>query len=204
MERIGFHSRAAACLLDLVLLAIIVHLAAAIDVFINESRGAGYFGGVTWAGVALSILICAILESTSGASPGKRIMGLVIAADDGSRASRGALLRRGLIKFCPFALAVFPLIVFTVLDGGLRWRPNWYVVEGLQVLGVVDAIVTGLVTLYVLVGCFRVLGKDRQAFHDQLAGTAVFRAASLPTPAFTPVMAGEYSRSDEPEPQSVL
>lgn len=199
MQRIGFHLRAAACLLDLVLLAIVVHVAAAVDVFINESRGVRYFGGVTWAGVILSILVCAVCEATSGASPGKRIMGLVIAADDGGPASRGALLRRTLIKFCPFGLAVFPLTVFTVLDGGQPWSPAWYVRDGLQILGAVDAVVTSLVTVYVIVGCFRVLGKERQAFHDQLAGTAVFRAASVPTPAFEPVMRERFAGESQPE-----
>ena len=196
--------RAAACLLDLVLLAVCAHLFAVIDVYVNQFGQARYFGAITGLGAVAAVVYCAVMEAIGGASPGKRIMGVVIAEDGGRAASRGALVRRAAVKFCPLFLGLFPVIVLVAADGSAPWHLDPYIRDGLVVLAVIDIIVSSLVAMYVIVGCFRVLRPDRQAFHDQLAGTAVFRAAAITGPAFTPIIAVVEPIEDEEATEAAI
>jgi uncharacterized RDD family membrane protein YckC len=100
-------------------------------------------------------------EIFMAASPGKKLLGLVIANEDGTSAPPDRLAMRWAIKHAPnilgLVIAIFPL--------GIRGILGWF---------------NMLVALAVFVGCFLTLGQARQALHDILAHTAVFKLAPAP------------------------
>ncbi len=78
---------------------------------------------------------------------------------------------------------------------------HWYVRNGMAVFGIIDASVGGILLLFVIVGCFRVLKPGRQAFHDAITGTGVFRRIDVvSTPGFTPLFQKEVVAIDQPQP----
>lgn len=98
-----------------------------------------------------------MVEGTSGASPGKRVLGLHIARPDGTQGNLGLYLLRFLVKY------VRP--VFATLGAVL----------GIAALG----FLAGPAGLVVTLGTLLLLAPHSQALHDKLAGTAVFHKSDV-------------------------
>ena len=81
-------------------------------------------------------------------------MKIRIKAADGSDAGAGTLLTRAAIKYSHSLLSLLGLLT------------------GIAILSKLGS----LAGLVVFVGCFVVLGANRQALHDMLAKTAVYKA----------------------------
>src|SRR5205814_9096547 len=101
MERVGFQQRTGALLIDLGLLMKIGSVLIMVDVLVNELDNYDNFGLISGAGGALLILVYSLLEIFWARTPGKRIMGLVIARDDGTPATRRILAKRWAVKQSP-------------------------------------------------------------------------------------------------------
>ena len=108
---------------------------------------AGALVGIYFAGV-----IIAVWEACTGAAIGKMALGIKIKSADGSPASFGKRLLRSLLKYNAQVLGVV-----TVLTG----------VEAINSVGNIGLLVMAI-------GCLLVLGGEKQALHDKLAGTAVY------------------------------
>lgn len=177
MERIAFLPRLGAFLLDLGLFTAAIHLFLFVDVYVNLRTAVNNFGVVSLLGGAFLLIGYGLSELLMAATPGKRLAGLVIAAEDGTPASRRALLKRWAVK----QIAVFfacPMMVLWTLLSPYNYRvilPH-YVLPGVVALAVIDTILVSVLLLSVIGGCFLALGPLRQTLHDKLAGTAVFRA----------------------------
>ena len=73
MERVGFHVRVAAFLIDLAVFALAAHAACALDVYVNEGSMSN-FGMITAAGAWLTLAGLGLMEALPGVTPGKRAM----------------------------------------------------------------------------------------------------------------------------------
>jgi len=183
-QRIGFGMRLGALLLDIVLCGIIAFVAggtiggwlgavtgaAAVGSAslaggsaAENAQAAAAFGGILGAiaGFALAFaLICVVyflLEGFTGYTLGKLILGIRIANDDGTAAGVGKLLTRYLVKNSNSVLVL--LALFTGI-------------YALRTLG-------SLAGLIIFVGCFFTLGVKKQAFHDMIARTAVYKRGDI-------------------------
>ena len=116
------------------------------------------------------------LEIFKAATPGKSLLKLKIQNDDGSEASRDVLFKRWAIKQVPSALrlvaSAFLLISLNAIAGLVGW------VGVLALIGYV-------------ISCCLTFRPERQALHDTLTHTAVFKtqtaaAVSMPTPEQQP------------------
>jgi uncharacterized RDD family membrane protein YckC len=94
-----------------------------------------------------------LVEGLSGRSLGKLITGLTICSPDGERVYAGPLLLR-------YALKNAPLLLFVL---ALATRSPFLVGAG------------GVAFAVVLLGALVMLGPERRAIYDYLAGTAVYR-----------------------------
>jgi uncharacterized RDD family membrane protein YckC len=112
---------------------------------------AGAFAGAV-VGSYFGGVIIAVWEACTGAAVGKMALGIKIKSADASPASFGKLLLRSLFKY-----NVQVLGVITVLTG----------IEAIESVGSIGGFVMGI-------GCLLVLGGEKQALHDKLAGTAVY------------------------------
>ena len=176
-KRVGFGLRAAATLIDLVIVGVAGFIAGAtVGGLLGGSLG-GSIGGSGSVGAASSaalgaavgallgaiaafggfVFLYSLIEAFAGASPGKVALGLKVGFEDGRQASIAVYLRRWAIKFSGTLLG----LVGTV--------------PGLHLAGLL-APAAGFI---VFVGCFLALGDRRQALHDLAAGTAVFRKVDL-------------------------
>jgi uncharacterized RDD family membrane protein YckC len=108
-------------------------------------------------GVAILGLANALVEGLTGATAGKRIMGIRIVDSAGGRATLVALLTRCALKYINLIL-----FLAAVLLGS----------SPLFLLGQLGGLV-------ILIGCFFVLGRRHQALHDLLANTAVVKLADV-------------------------
>lgn len=166
MQRKGFGPRIIAWLIDVFLVIIVVSVlsfffSATIGAVLGGSVG-GPVGGVAGAGLGAYVLTTplfallavgyGLIEAFTGASPGKRILGLKIREADGDEAATSHLLVRYAVKHSGSALA----FLAGVLDSAL-----------LQNLGT-------LAGMLIMLGFLLTLGASRQALHDKLTGTAVF------------------------------
>jgi uncharacterized RDD family membrane protein YckC len=122
---------------------------------------------------SLTILavVYGLIEGLTGWSPGKLILGIRVVDQSGQPASVGNLLVRYLFKNS----ASLVVLVGVLAASG--------VIQG----------VGQAAALIVVIGCFLVLGKARQALHDRIAGTVVLRksdvgvtAAAAPSGAVSP------------------
>jgi uncharacterized RDD family membrane protein YckC len=183
-QRIGFGLRLGALALDIVLCGIIAFVAGgtiggwlgaytgaaalgsasvAAGSAADNAQAAAMFGGVfgAIAGFALAFgLICVVyflLEGFTGYTLGKFILGIRIASDDGTAAGVSKLLYRYLVKNSSSVLGLLAL-----LSG----------IHALSTLG-------SLAGLLIFVGCFFTLGVKRQAFHDMIAKTAVYKKTAI-------------------------
>lgn len=125
------------------------------DMLVESGMAEGVMGllGAT----ALMSLIYPLVEGFTGASPGKWALGLRVGFPDGSRGTAILYLRRFAIKF------VRPLL------GALA------ALTGLGFLGVL----AGPAGLVISIGTLLLFADHKQALHDKLAGTAVYRRAEL-------------------------
>ena len=120
---------------------------------------AGLMGGVSGllAATALMGLVYPLVEGVTGASPGKWALGLQVGHPDGRRGNVALFLARFALKF------IRPVM------GALA------AVTGLSLLGWL----AGPAGLVVSLGTLLLLAPHKQALHDKLAVTAVFRRSDL-------------------------
>ncbi len=116
----------------------------------------GFAGGMM-IGFALVAVLYSLIEAFTGASPGKMIMKLKIGTEDGRTAPLSTYLTRWAVKYSSQILGALAIIT------------------GISVLSQIGS----LAGLVIFVGCFLVLGAKRQAIHDMVARTAVFKKADL-------------------------
>lgn len=121
-----------------------------IDYIMGFTR-AGIIWGFT---VALVALLYSLMEIAYAATPGKMMLGIKIANADGTEAPTRRLTTRWFVK--------------TGLSTSLSLLGMLTVSSLLSSLSTVISIVIGL-------GCFMALSATRQALHDRIAQTAVFR-----------------------------
>ncbi len=93
------------------------------------------------------------LEVVLAATPGKLILGIQIANEDRTYASIVTLFIRFFLKH---ASTILSLVAFVTL------------INAFDIVG-------SIVSLAFVVGCFFILTRNKQGFHDMLAKTAVFR-----------------------------
>lgn len=191
MHRVGFLPRLAAFLIDLGIFTVAVHFLMAVDVVVNLSTPVNTFGVVSLLGGAVLLFGYGFLEVLQASTPGKRLAGLAIAADDGQPATRRLLLKRWAAKHVPVFFAAPMMALWAVLSPYNYHLPlPDFIAPGIVALAVIDTILTGLLLLMVVGGCFLALLPARTALHDKLAGTAVYYAADLNARrSFEPVVA---------------
>ncbi len=187
MERAGFYPRFAAFLCDLLLFFVVTHMAVALDAYAYLTSFYSDFGVIAGGFAALFVIGFALLEVMGLASPGKRFLRLMIAADDGTLASTRMLLRRVAVKYMPALLVLFPAVLLSLTD---PYGPSFpsVVQYGLTVVAVIGSAFAVAVMLLVTAGCFRALRPDGRAMHDMASGTAVFFRPQSRTRGFTPII----------------
>jgi uncharacterized RDD family membrane protein YckC len=125
-----------------------------------------WFAGVF---VTLAYIAYSSLEIFKAATPGKMLLKLKITNEDGSEADRQTLIKRWAIKQLPqFTRLLFVLTTVMLF--------NW---------------VTAFCGIGYIISCCLTFKPERQALHDTLAHTAVFKAQtamafSMPTPEQQP------------------
>jgi uncharacterized RDD family membrane protein YckC len=173
MQREGFGIRLLAALIDAAILIVVMLLigllagGSMIAVMSGGGGGTTAQGGAAAVGIGFAILAFVILfgytltEIFIAGTPGKHILGIIIADERGVRANTQQLATRWVVKH----------------SGDL--------IHTLGTLIAVSIVVTlgNLVSLVIFIGCFFVLGEKRQAFHDMAAKTAVFKKALITGPA---------------------
>jgi uncharacterized RDD family membrane protein YckC len=167
-NRIGFGPRLGAALLDIVfiilmlgpisLLGIGAGLATALGLEAavgNEEAEALALIGMGAGAIAMAIiagvvaLAYTLIEAFTGASPGKRVMGLQVVREDGSPGDVQLYLLR------------------------------WALKNSGSLLQFVLPLISSLVSLVFFFGCFAALGDKKQALHDIIAKTAVYKKADI-------------------------
>ena len=166
MDRKGFGPRLGAAILDfLIVLVCVGILALLFGTTIGALLGgtvAGPAGGVA-GGLAGAYYLTPMLfpplafaygliEAFTGASPGKRMIGIIIRTDSGQPAPLATLLLRYLLKNAGSALAFLALLTH------------------LNTLNSLSTLASAAITL----GFLLTLGESRQALHDRIVGTAVY------------------------------
>jgi uncharacterized RDD family membrane protein YckC len=175
-KRVGFGTRLAATLIDLVVVAVVGFVTGAaiggmlggwIGGSLGDSGGVGSSSGAVGAAIGAVlgaiaafggfVFLYSLIEAFTGASPGKMLLRIKVGTADGRRGSPALYVKRWAIKYSGTLL------------GLLGALPGLHAVSLL-------APAAGLV---IFVGCFLALGEKRQALHDLGAATAVFRKADL-------------------------
>lgn len=103
----------------------------------------------------LLFTLYSLLEVFTGATLGKRWLGIMIASSDGVVAARRSLALRWL------------------------WKNGSYCATMLTSIWAVLGTLGGLWSLLMMIGCLGVLGSSKQAFHDVLTTTAVFHRVDV-------------------------
>lgn len=167
-NRIGFGPRLGATLLDIVFTLLLcapvlvlgagagIAAALGLDAMMGAEESEAFaLMGVT-AGMIGSILVCGLfatlytlIEAFTGASPGKRAMGLQVAHADGSQGNTQLYLLR------------------------------WALKNSGSLLNFLLPAISSLVSLVFFFGCFAALGEKRQALHDIIAKSAVYKKADI-------------------------
>lgn len=178
-ERIGFGPRLGAYVLDIVFSIVIGLILAPLGALIGGGVGssaggtiggtedevligqaAGGFIGMLVGALAMILLasvLYGLVEAFTGASPGKMILGLKIGNQDGTAGNLNTYLIRWAVKNSGNLLGAL---------------------AGLLSIGFLSSI-GNLASLAIFVGCFFVLGANKQSFHDLAAKTAVFKKTEL-------------------------
>jgi uncharacterized RDD family membrane protein YckC len=166
-RRAGFWVRSLAWLVDTCFTsAITLALTAAVITFDPSSGVPGRFGG-RFLAIAVPALTLAYssFEVIRGATPGKMLLGLVIATPRGAPADRWTLALRWSSKQAPLLLTLAHGVTQDVLSQFLA----------------------GLMNTVVYVGFLQALDEHKRAWHDEWAGTAVFhRSRRAPAPPDAP------------------
>jgi hypothetical protein len=124
-----------------------------------------------------------------GASVSKMLFGYSIRNVDSTPAERIQLIRRFLFKHAAYIVwyVFMPLLSYYVLSGSAQQMSS-LVMVGLFSLGLHLSSLAFM--LVYVVGCFFVLGYERQAFHDRFADTAVYNYRYFNSPSqFVPAQA---------------
>lgn len=176
-DRIGLRSRLLALGIDLTGIALLaiffapwVGIRLGLDVYEGQGPGAGGMMAGAAAGTVVIALLWFVPEAIWGASAGKAALSLRIGTAGGERVPRGSAALRWALKTGPLWVDLLARVVAV----GLPRLGGW-----LEVLA--DLCAAGVVA-----GGFMILGPARQALHDLLAGTAVYRRAGLLEPAAPP------------------
>lgn len=178
VSRVGFGSRLAALILDAVIISgISFVLAPILGGFLGAAAGAAVgaaegttdpavaaaAGGILGTIMALVVVLPLIyvvyylIEGLTGITLGKLILGIKIANQDGTAAPVGTLITRWAVKSSGNILTALGAIL------------------GISFLGTIG----GIVGLVIFVGCFVALGAKKQALHDIIAKTAVFKKSDI-------------------------
>lgn len=174
-ERIGFGQRLLASIIDGVVIIIVGGILgsvlggvlgagtgvavstgdAAQDAAVASAAG-GLFGAVAGAiiGMMLVSLGWVVWEGLTGQALGKKLLKIRIKMADGTDAGKDKLLTRAAVKYSKTLL------------GLIGWLTGISIIDN----------IASLAGLIVFVGCFFVLGQKRQAIHDLIAKTAVYKA----------------------------
>jgi len=168
-ERIGFGLRLGAAIIDgIVIFVAGLIVGAVVGGVFGAGAGAaagsaegeavvvggilGALAGVTL-GVGLLSLIWIVWEGITGAALGKRILKIRIKLEDGTPGKPDKLIARAAIKYSATLCGLIAAVT------------------GIAAIGTLG----NLAGFAIFVGCFFVLGQKRQAFHDMIAKTAVYR-----------------------------
>jgi hypothetical protein len=136
----------------------IVALAAAMAFVATSEETDEHLGAV--AAVALALAYTST-EIWLAGTPGKLLTGIRIGTAAGTVAGRWALLLRWSTKHYGWLIALVEVIVL-----GAEKHP-----------------LSGWMNTIVMIGCLQALDEHRRTWHDEWAGTAVYRSADLrPTP----------------------
>ena len=100
-----------------------------------------------------------VIELVTGATPGKRALGLVVGTESARPAPAGIRVARYLVKCSPLLLGILTAV------------PGFWFAATLALLA----------TMTISVGAMMALSPQRQALHDIIARTAVYRRADLGT-----------------------
>ena len=162
MERVGFGSRFGAALIDVVILfAVLAIVGMVLGVGTMSALGSMGGGAAAGGGMLMLALMGLIplaytsLEILKAATPGKMVLKLAIRNEDGSPAAQDTLAKRWAIKNSA------SLVGFVATVTGITM---------LHTLG-------SIIGLVIFIGCFLVLQETKQALHDKLGKTAVYRVA---------------------------
>lgn len=155
MQRAGFWRRAVAQAIDVVAAgALAFALQVAVYVVLTDSgrpEFVRYLYDLTNTGVFLAYTSSEVWVRRS---PGKMLLGLVIAYPDGSRADRWTLFLRWSTKFSAYLVALVGVV--TLQPAILQY-------------------LSGFMLVVVMVGCLQALDEHKRAWHDEWSRTAVFR-----------------------------
>lgn len=170
-DRIGFGTRLGSLIIDVIVISIIAFilgmmglagggiLGAATGAAIGDSADGALGGGIVGAilgfiaGALMASFIYSLLEAFTGLTVGKLLLGIRIKNEDGTEGNTSLYLKRWAIK---------NINTLCSLAGGITSM------SFLSTIG-------GLCGFIIFIGCFFALGEKRQALHDTLAKTAVFR-----------------------------
>jgi len=171
-QRIGFGRRFGALLLDAVFIGIISYFVGdtllgllGISITVpdeiadaNEAM-AGMMESLTKSSASAGILtfLYFLTEVFMARTPGKMLLGIIIANADGSPAGTDVLLKRFLLKegYNVLNFLALALSVSLLSSIGALWSFVFFI------------------------GCFFALGEKKQALHDQLVKSAVFKADAV-------------------------
>ncbi len=159
MKRVGFGPRLLALIIDAVILFIVVGIIGALSgtgknmdpqdfssVFSDPSK---FMNPVQ----IIIVLLYTGMEFLLAATPGKMILKMKIKGASGKNAALSVLFIRWLIKQSANILSFL------------------FILTHIQFLWILQS----LAGLVIFIGCFFVLGKNKQALHDMLAKTAVYK-----------------------------
>ena len=106
---------------------------------------------------AIGGVLYMLIEGLTGASIGKRILGLTVACADGTAGNQSLFLSRMFVKNSDHILQLITILpLISVLSGAVS--------SAASTIGFV-----------LFIGCFLALGRNRQALHDMVVKTAVFK-----------------------------
>ena len=98
-----------------------------------------------------------IIEGVTGQTPAKMILGIINANQNGTKATTNVLVLRTVLKNIS---SIFSLIS---------------VVLSISIIGTIGS----FLGFIIFIGCFFVLGNNKESIHDIIAKTAVFNKAEL-------------------------
>lgn len=181
MERKGLGIRIGAYAIDVAIMIVVSMVLMPVMIFVP------ILGAILLLALAVGYPAIEVLR---GQSPGKMILGLKVAGENGEPATQEQLIKRTAIKFSPSILN----LVLSALNGvvGLGFI--------LSSLGSVGVFALGIV---LLVLSLKTMETSRQAFWDLQAKTAVF-GKPAPVAGFAPVMAQPATAPAQPVPAQDL